>query len=172
MLRPVSSSMELSVQWSTLYILAYLSTLSQMLALYSRPGNLIQWNHFLSVDACGCACVCASLWSKGCNSTTEIEMVIIKVSVYGQNRIPSHQTRLRFSWDMYQTQPVLDGRRLSTDSLVYQFLRDWKEHMVLFYATFPMCWRYVKARHIFWRICLRVRQTHFPQNVTVCKSDE
>jgi len=69
------------------------------------------------------ACVQA-IWSKGCNSTTEIEKVVIKGSVSGQNRIPNHQTRLTFSWHMYQTQPVLDGKRLSTDSLVYQFLHD------------------------------------------------
>jgi hypothetical protein len=90
-----------------------------------------------------------AIWSKGCNSTTEIEKVIIKGSVSGQNRIPNHQTHLTFSWHMYQTQPVLDGKRLSTDSLVYQFLHDWKERYGIILRDVSNMLAYVKSKNIF-----------------------
>jgi len=72
---------------------------------------------------------------------------------------------------MYETQPVLDGKGLSTESLVYQNLHDWKERYDLILRDFSNILAYVEAKNIFWRICPRVRPTLFPQNMTMCKSD-
>jgi hypothetical protein len=63
---------------------------------------------------------------------------------------------------MYQTQPVLDGKMLSTNSLVYQFLHDWKEQYGLILRDVSDVLAYVEAKNIFLKDLPESRSYTFP----------